>query len=210
MVGNRPQFSMDESVHGSSLFGSINFAGTISQLRFHFPHNRTPDRSTVIIVIRNVNQYLTCGGSQIGDIVENQENIDFVRQTLQADPMMTAICNNMPNKPISPSLSNRSWIGSQYWILLWTLKSCSLKLLWRMVIFQEEKSRIWSIVDQPPDRFLCNQTKEIQMDFTKFAVTFEPKVQITQNKNLVKAIVNIHYIIVILTKHLCPFLRKKS
>ena len=31
----------------------------------------------------------------IGDIVEDQENIDFIRQDLQADPMMTAICNNM-------------------------------------------------------------------------------------------------------------------
>ena len=38
-----------------------------------------------------------------------QENIDFVCQTLQADPMMTARCNNMPNRPIiSPSLFNRN------------------------------------------------------------------------------------------------------
>ena len=29
--------------------------------------------------------------TEIGDIVEDQENIDFVRQTLQADPIMTAI-----------------------------------------------------------------------------------------------------------------------
>ena len=36
--------------------------------------------------------------TEIGDIVEDQENIDFVRQTLQADPMMTA--NNMNILPI--------------------------------------------------------------------------------------------------------------
>ena len=41
--------------------------------------------------------------------MDDQVNIDFVRQTLQADPMMTALCNNMPsNRPISPSLFN--WI----------------------------------------------------------------------------------------------------
>ena len=34
--------------------------------------------------------------TEIGDIVEDQENLNFVRKTLQADPMMTAICNNMP------------------------------------------------------------------------------------------------------------------
>ena len=123
-------------------FRSVNFAGTISQLRLHFPHNRTPDRSTVM---RNVNKYLTCGGSQTGDIVKDQENIDFVRQTLQAHPMITAICNNMPYRPISPSLFNRITILN----LLWTIKSCSIKMLCKMVIFQEEKSRIWSIADQP-------------------------------------------------------------
>ena len=82
-------------------------------------------------------------------------------------------------------------------------------MLCKMVIFQEEKSRIWS-ADQPlqPDRFLCNQTKDIQRDFTKFAVTFEPKVQITQNKNLVKAIVNIYYIIVSSNQTFMPVSQK--
>ena len=60
-----------------------------------------------------------------------------------------------------------------------------------MVIFQEERVGNGQQLINQPDRFLCNRTKEIQRDFTKFAVTFEPKVQITKNKNLVKAIVSI-------------------
>ena len=61
------------------------------------------------------------------------------------------------------------------------------------------------------DRFLCNQTKdkEIQRYFTKFAVTFEPKVQITQNKNLVKAIVDIYYIIANCNQTFMPVSQKK-
>ena len=47
-----------------------------------------------------------------------------------------------------------------------------------------------------PDRFLHNQTKEIQRDFTRLAVTFEPNVLITQNINLVKDTVRIYHIIV--------------
>ena len=43
-----------------------------------------------------------------------------------------------------------------------------------------------------------------------FAVTFEPKVQITQNKNLVRAIVNIYNIIVNSNQTFMPVLRKKS
>ena len=77
-----------------------------------------------------------------------------------------------------------------------------------MVIFQEEKSRIWSIINRP-NRFLCNQTKEIQRDFTRFAVTFEPKVQIAQNKNLVKAIVNIYHIVVNSNQIFMPVSQKK-
>ena len=60
--------------------------------------------------------------------------------------------------------------------------------------------------------FLCNQTKEIQRNFTKFAVTFEPKVQLTQNKNLVIAIVNIvniYYIIVNFNQTFKPVSQKK-
>ena len=55
-----------------------------------------------------------------------------------------------------------------------------------MATFQDQKSRKWSIAndDQPP-----KQTKEIQRDFSRFDVTFEPKVQITQSKNLVKDII---------------------
>ena len=56
-----------------------------------------------------------------------------------------------------------------------------------MVIFQEEKRRYGQWLINRPDRFLCNQTKEIKRDFTKIAVTLEPKVQFTQNKNHVKA-----------------------
>ena len=77
-----------------------------------------------------------------------------------------------------------------------------------MLIFQEENGRIWSIADQPARQ--GNQTKEIQRDFTKFAVTFEPKVQITQNKNLVKAIVSIYYIIVNSNQTFMPVSQKKS
>ena len=60
------------------------------------------------------------------------------------------------------------------------------------------------------NRFLCNQTKEIQGDFTKFTVTFEPKVKITQNKNLVKAIVNIHNVIVNFNQTFMPVSQKKN
>ena len=35
--------------------------------------------------------------------------------------------------------------------------------------------------------FLVNQTKEIWRDFTKFAISFKPKIQITQNKNPAEA-----------------------
>ena len=58
--------------------------------------------------------------------------------------------------------------------------------------------------------FESRHTKEIQRDFTKFAVTFEPKVQITQNKNLVKAIVNIYYIIVNSYQTFMPVPQKKT
>ena len=44
------------------------------------------------------------------------------------------------------------------------------------------------------DRILHNQTKEIQMDLTRFALTSEPKVQITQKKNPVKDNVHIFHI----------------
>ena len=44
--------------------------------------------------------------TEIGGIVEDQVNIDF-DQTLQADPMMTAICNNMPNRPITKEVLYR-------------------------------------------------------------------------------------------------------
>ena len=60
-----------------------------------------------------------------------------------------------------------------------------------------------------PNRLLRDQTKEIQGDFTKFAITFEPKVQITQNKNLVKDIVYIYYIIVNSYQNFMPVSQKK-
>ena len=72
-----------------------------------------------------------------------------------------------------------------------------------MVIFQEEKSRI---ADQPARQV---PLKEIQRDFTKIAVTLEPKVQFTQNKNLVKAIVNIYYIIVNSNQTFMPVCQKQ-
>ena len=84
-------------------------------------------------------------------------------------------------------------------------------MLCKMVIFQEERSRIWSTADQQARQVnFCNQTKEIQRDFTKFAVTFEPKVQITQNKNLVKVIVDIYYIIVNSNQIFLPISQKKN
>ena len=63
-----------------------------------------------------------------------------------------------------------------------------------------------------PNRFLCNQTKEIQRDFTTFAVTFEliSKVQITQNKKPVKSIVNIYHIIVNSNQTFIPVYQKKK
>ena len=64
------------------------------------------------------------------------------------------------------------------------------------------------MVDRP-DGFLCNQAKDIQRNFTKFAVTFEPKVQITENKNLLKAVVNIHHIIVKSNDTVMPVSQKK-
>ena len=77
-----------------------------------------------------------------------------------------------------------------------------------MVVFQEEKGRMWSIADQPARQVpICNQTKEIQRDFTKFAL--KPKVHITQNKNLVKAIVNIYYIIVNSNQTFMPVSQEK-
>ena len=81
-------------------------------------------------------------------------------------------------------------------------------MLCKMVIFQEEKIRIWPIADQPVRQ--VTQTKAIQKDFTKFAVTFEPKVQITLNKNLVKAIVNIYYVIVNNQTFMAVSQKKKS
>ena len=59
------------------------------------------------------------------------------------------------------------------------------------------------------DRCLHNQTKAIQMDFTRFAVTFESKVQITQNKNPVKENVHIYYIIVNSNQKFVPVSQKK-
>ena len=47
------------------------------------------------------------------------------------------------------------------------------------------------------------------MDFTRFAVTFEPKVQITQNKNPVKDIVYIFHIIVNSNQNFVPVSQKK-
>ena len=51
---------------------------------------------------------------------------------------------------------------------------------------------------------------QIQRDFTRFATTFQPKVQITQNKNLVKDIVNIYHIIVISYQTFMLISQKKS
>ena len=53
------------------------------------------------------------------------------------------------------------------------------------------------MVINPPTGFLRDQTNLIQWDFTRFVITFEPKVQITQNENLVEGIVNIYHFIVI-------------
>ena len=58
-------------------------------------------------------------------------------------------------------------------------------------------------------RFIHIQTKEIQRDFTRFAVTSEPKVQITQNKNPVKDIVHIYHIIVNSNQRFVPISQKK-
>ena len=43
-------------------FESVIIAIAISQFRLHFPHNRTPDRS-IIMIMRNANRYLTCSTS---------------------------------------------------------------------------------------------------------------------------------------------------
>ena len=43
---------------------------------------------------------------------------------------------------------------------------------------------------------LVNQTKEIWRDFTRFAIISKPKIQITQNKNLVEANYIAYHIIV--------------
>ena len=60
--------------------------------------------------MRNVNTWQAAATlTDIIDIVEDQENIDFVLQSLQADPMMTSICNNMSNR----LLANCYSIGSQ-------------------------------------------------------------------------------------------------
>ena len=61
-----------------------------------------------------------------------------------------------------------------------------------------------------PDRFLLNQTKEIQKDFTRFAVTSEPKAQITQKKNPLKDIVHIYHIIVNSNQIFEPVIQKKK
>ena len=55
-----------------------------------------------------------------------------------------------------------------------------------------------------PNRLLRDQTKEIQGDFTKLAITL-----ITQNKNLVKDIVNIYHIVVNSYQTLMPVSQKK-
>ena len=59
------------------------------------------------------------------------------------------------------------------------------------------------------DMLLHNQTKEIQMDFTRSTVTPEPKVQITQNKNPVKDNVHIYHIIANSNQNFVPVLQKK-
>ena len=59
------------------------------------------------------------------------------------------------------------------------------------------------------DTFFHNQTKEIQMNFTNVAVTSEPKVPITQNKNPVKDNVHIYHIIVNSNHNFVPVLQKK-
>ena len=60
-----------------------------------------------------------------------------------------------------------------------------------------------------PNRLIRDQTKEIQGDFTKCAITFEPKVQITQNKNLVKDIVNTYHIVLNSYQTFVPVSQKK-
>ena len=49
------------------------------------------------------------------------------------------------------------------------------------------------MINYSPNRFLHDKTKQIQWDVTRFAVPFEPKVQITQNKDLVKDIDHIYH-----------------
>ena len=51
-------------------------------------------------------------------------------------------------------------------------------MLCEMVNFQDKKKRVGygQKLKNGPDRSLCNQTKEIQKDFPKFAVFFEPKI----------------------------------
>ena len=184
-------------------FGSVNFAGTISQLGLHFPHNiGPPDRSTVM---RNVNKYLTCGGSlnrkrgHRGRLGEH-----WLRSPDPASRFLPCALTCLIGQ-----LAHRYSIGSQYWILLWTLKSCSIKMLAKWWSFKKKRIGYGHSWSTGRDRFLCNQTKEIQRDFTKFTVIFEAKVQITQNKNLVKAIVNIHYIIVNSNHNFLPVSQKK-
>ena len=43
---------------------------------------------------------------------------------------------------------------------------------------------------------IANQTKEIWRDFTRFAITSKPKIQILQNKNLVEANYIAYHVIV--------------
>ena len=203
-----PQFSID---HDSSLLWSFNFAELeLSGSLNYIYHILGPQIEAWLWKILINNWHTTSFNRNGGGIVGDQEVIDLrwtlswcASPTLQsADPMVTARPNSMPDiNCIVIQLEHKT--GS----ILCTHTSCSVEILARR---RSSKSRILPMTDRSPNRVPSWPEKKIQMNFTRFTITFEPKVQITQNKNLVKDIVSIYHIIVILTKLLCQFLRKKS
>ena len=106
MAGNRPQSTMEERVFMVvHYFENLNFAETVKQFRLHFHILGFQTE----VQFWEMNKYLTQGTrlnrnrghSRRPRSVRTQVNSDMVRQALQADPMMTARCNNIPISPLS-------------------------------------------------------------------------------------------------------------
>ena len=92
--------------------------------------------------MRNVNKYLKCGSSRNRNRWHRRRSGEHWLRSPDPASRPNDDCHMMITCLIG-LLAHRYSIGSQYWIFVWILKSCSIKMLCKMVIFQEGKGRFF-------------------------------------------------------------------